>query len=120
MGRQAAVVALAFAIWEWLPVGECGGGRLLDPAPNGLFHTIFPVECRGDYLLWQSIGLWHSFQKINQPGSFTRLLACAEEEREAFRKTGAMDLMPTHVTPSYTNYHPGDSYGPVRSAQCCL
>eukprot|EP00951_Prasinocladus_malaysianus_P035219 scaffold361197_cov33-Prasinocladus_malaysianus.AAC.1 len=86
-----------------------------DPGTSALFHTVFPVECRMDYLLWQTVALWYSFKKVGQPGSFTRLLACAEEDRKAFVDAGAMDLCPTHVTPSYTHYHRGDTYGPSPS-----
>jgi len=94
--------------------------RFLDPASNGLFHTVFPVECRDYYLLWQSIGVWYSFRKIKQPGSFTRLLACPEKERALFEKSGALDVCPTHVAPSYTEYHPGDFYGPYNMAGTIL
>ena len=83
-----------------------------------LFHAVFPVECKLNFLLWQTVGLWHSFRKAKQPGSFTRLLACAEERREEYRLAGAMDVCPTHITPSYTNYSEGDSYGPVSELQC--
>lgn len=80
---------------------------------SDLFHTIFPVECKLNYLLWQTVGLWYSFRKAKQPGSFTRLLACPEEGRDSFRSAGGMDICPTFVTPSYTHYTPGDHYGPV-------
>ena len=79
-----------------------------------LFHAVFPVECKLNFLLWQTVGLWYSFRKVKQQGSFTRLLACAEDRREEYRQAGAMGICPTHITPSYTNYSKGDSYGPVR------
>eukprot|EP00192_Tetraselmis_astigmatica_P004261 CAMPEP_0117679248 /NCGR_PEP_ID=MMETSP0804-20121206/17717_1 /TAXON_ID=1074897 /ORGANISM="Tetraselmis astigmatica, Strain CCMP880" /LENGTH=467 /DNA_ID=CAMNT_0005488665 /DNA_START=196 /DNA_END=1599 /DNA_ORIENTATION=+ len=85
-----------------------------------LFHAVFPVECKLNSLLWQTVGLWYSFRKSKMPGSFTRLLACKEEKRQEFQDAGAMDICPTHVTPSYTEYKTRDSYGPYNMAGTIL
>jgi hypothetical protein len=112
MRRSTAILVALLLVWQQSrPLGSCTAS---DPAPADLFHTVFPVECKFDYLLWQTVGLWHSFRKVQMGGSFTRLLSCAEDRRQAYIDAGAMDICPTFVTPSFTDYHEGDSYGPVR------
>ncbi|KAI0511926.1 hypothetical protein KFK09_012560 [Dendrobium nobile] len=70
-------------------------------------HTLFSVECQ-NYFDWQTVGLVHSYHKVQQPGPITRLLSCTEEERQRYK---GMGLAPTFEVPSMSR-HPktGDWY----------
>eukprot|EP00873_Tetraselmis_striata_P002928 jgi/Tetstr1/423192/TSEL_001312.t1 len=122
--RRFAVAAVLLAAAYLQTCRLCGStsrAGMGDDAPRAdSFHTVFPVECKFDYLLWQTVGLWHTFRKVGMPGSFTRLLSCAEDKRQRFIDAGAMDICPTFVTPSFTDYHAGDSYGPYNMAGTVL
>ena len=40
-----------------------------------------------------------SYKRAKQPGSFTRLLSCTDEQLQNYK---GLDLVPTHVVPSLT------------------
>uniref|UniRef100_A0A2P2J9W0 Hydroxyproline O-arabinosyltransferase-like domain-containing protein n=2 Tax=Rhizophora mucronata TaxID=61149 RepID=A0A2P2J9W0_RHIMU len=75
--------------------------------PFPKIHTIFSTECT-PYFDWQTVGLVHSFHQSGQPGNFTRLLSCTDEDLKQY---AGHDLAPTHYVPSMSR-HPltGDWY----------
>ena len=70
------------------------------------YHYVFSADCK-PYMDWQSVALYRSWQNVGSPGMITRLLSCDEHTLASYRY---LDLMPTHVTPSYGDIDPADSY----------
>ena len=70
------------------------------------YHYVFSADCK-PYMDWQSVALYRSWQNVGSPGMITRLLSCDEHTLASYRY---LDLMPTHVTPSYDDIDPADSY----------
>ncbi|BDA42986.1 Peptidyl serine alpha-galactosyltransferase [Coccomyxa sp. Obi] len=68
------------------------------PDRTASVHTVITTECT-PYFDWQILGLVYSFKRAKQPGSFTRLLSCTEEQLKGYK---GLDLVPTHVVPSLT------------------
>ncbi|KAH7533624.1 hypothetical protein FEM48_Zijuj04G0151400 [Ziziphus jujuba var. spinosa] len=77
-------------------LGGIVGGQDMETGQEGKgkIHMLFWAECT-NYYDWQTVGLVHSFKKVQQPGSITRLLSCPVEEEYK-----GMNLAPTHHVPS--------------------
>ena len=72
-------------------------------------HTVFLTDCT-PYSDWQTLALVFAWRASGQRGRLTRVMCCAPEERRAYGGE-ALDLVTTHVAPSFT-VHPktGDHY----------
>ncbi|QDZ17981.1 peptidyl serine alpha-galactosyltransferase [Chloropicon primus] len=74
------------------------------------FHIIFSTECT-PYFDYQSLGLLHSYAKVNQTGKITRLMACNDENYRGKHLTDRFSNADTFVHRNYA-VHPdtGDAY----------
>ncbi|KAH0461096.1 hypothetical protein IEQ34_008671 [Dendrobium chrysotoxum] len=100
-----ASLILPFLLVAVTPI--IGGTEVKVQKPPWRIHTLFSVECQ-NYFDWQTVGLVHSYHKMQQPGPITRLLSCTDEERRRYK---GMGLAPTFEVPSMSR-HPktGDWY----------
>ncbi|XP_020584334.1 peptidyl serine alpha-galactosyltransferase [Phalaenopsis equestris] len=100
-----ASLLLLFLLLAMMPI--IGSAELTGQKAPWRIHTLFSVECQ-NYFDWQTVGLVHSYRKVQQPGPITRLLSCTDEERRHYK---GMGLAPTFEVPSMSR-HPktGDWY----------
>jgi hypothetical protein len=64
--------------------------------------VVFSAECN-HALSWQSVGIFHSHEAVDQPGPITRLLACSDEQLQTYR---GLDIGPTFVHHNMRFGHP--------------
>lgn len=62
-------------------------------ASTSNIHTVFSAECNSIFD-WHSIALFHSHEKVGQPGGITRLLACSAVQLRTYQ---GLDIGPTFV-----------------------
>lgn len=63
-------------------------------------HVVIPAEAHLWFVsLTFNCCMICSFKRSKQPGSFTRLLSCTQEQLQTY---STVDLVPTHVVPSLT------------------
>ena len=80
------------------------------PALPGDLHTVFCAECTANFD-WKSAGVFYTHRVSGMPGKITRLLACTEEQKRAYPKSG-LEMGPTFVHPNYVhNPHNGEISG---------
>ena len=74
------------------------------------FYIVFSTECT-PYFDWQTLGLLHSYERANQTGRITRLMACDDENYEGKDLTARFSNADTYVHKNYAT-HPvsGDVY----------
>ena len=67
------------------------------------FHTVFSTECT-PYFDWQTLGLLHSYERANQTGRITRLMACDDENYEGKDLTARFSNADTYVHKNYATH----------------
>lgn len=118
---SAASLRGARLCWSQVITTECSAyfsWQTLGRARGAHSHTLKrPCFIPADAGCWSCrAGMFYSHRKSGQPGPITRIMCCTPEE---YAKLPAADLelVPTHVAPSYTR-HPRN--GDIYSVSCGL
>ncbi|EIE24386.1 hypothetical protein COCSUDRAFT_40799 [Coccomyxa subellipsoidea C-169] len=93
MGRVAVFICATLLL-----LSQHRAAAKSQPQRKATVHTVITTECT-PYFDWQILGLVYSYKRAKQPGSFTRLLSCTDEQLQNYK---GLDLVPTHVVPSLT------------------
>lgn len=107
MGLRVGLLAVLVLVMGMAGVHGRGDGDVI----RGAVHIITNTECK-KYFSFQSLALLHSIKKVGQPGNFTRLVSCSQENLEKFSRED-LETIPSHVAPqAFHNLKTGDRYLP--------